>query len=238
MSLNPAWAAKVLADAGVIRAYRPSRLLRLGGTLLSWGTGPAAGSISLAARFPDAVGLIDDLGRADLRRDPSAQRRRGPRPDRARRGRGRRSGGDVPRPPVLRRGQLRRGTPRRRPALPEHLLRRSSALLDVLARERPRLVLYDEEFADLVDTLRPDGNGRGAGAGVDRGRHHPDPGWPSDRHVRVLRRRTGRQRPAFTRARVALDDPHLGHDGHAQGREPRCSEVSTRPCPCSCADCR
>ena len=62
MSSNPVRAAKVLADAGVIRPYRPSRLLRLGGTLLSWGTGPAAGSISLAARFPDAVGLIDDLG--------------------------------------------------------------------------------------------------------------------------------------------------------------------------------
>ena len=62
MALNPVVATKVLIDAGVIRPYRPSRLLKVGSTLRSWGMGTAGGSITLAARFPDQTGLVDDLG--------------------------------------------------------------------------------------------------------------------------------------------------------------------------------
>ncbi len=54
--------AAVLARSGVIRPYSPRTLLRLGRTLKEWGTGPAGGFTSLALRWPDRTGLIDDLG--------------------------------------------------------------------------------------------------------------------------------------------------------------------------------
>jgi acyl-CoA synthetase (AMP-forming)/AMP-acid ligase II len=53
---------KVLVDAGVIRPMRPDRLVRVLQTLARWGRSPAAGAISLAARFPDDTALVDELG--------------------------------------------------------------------------------------------------------------------------------------------------------------------------------
>jgi hypothetical protein len=53
---------KILADAGVIRPMRPDRLLRVIQTLARWGRSPAAGTISLADRFPDETAIVDELG--------------------------------------------------------------------------------------------------------------------------------------------------------------------------------
>ncbi|MDO9456477.1 AMP-binding protein [Nocardioides sp.] len=53
---------KVLGSAGVIRPYSPVTLARLARTLRSWGTGPAGGFTSLAVRVPDDVGVADELG--------------------------------------------------------------------------------------------------------------------------------------------------------------------------------
>ena len=53
---------KVLVDAGVVRPMRPDRLVRVLTTLARWGRSPAAGSISLADRFPDETAIIDELG--------------------------------------------------------------------------------------------------------------------------------------------------------------------------------
>ncbi|MGH3307042.1 MAG: acyl-CoA synthetase, partial [Nocardioides sp.] len=53
---------KVLARAGIIRPYSPLTLARIAKSLSAWGTGPAGGFISLAARAPDQVGLIDEIG--------------------------------------------------------------------------------------------------------------------------------------------------------------------------------
>jgi acyl-CoA synthetase (AMP-forming)/AMP-acid ligase II/uncharacterized protein YndB with AHSA1/START domain len=54
--------AKVLIDAGVIRPMRPDRLWGVLRTLQKWGRSPAAGSISLAARYPDGTVIVDELG--------------------------------------------------------------------------------------------------------------------------------------------------------------------------------
>ena len=54
--------AKVLVDAGVIRPMRPDRLVRVVQTLARWGRSPAAGAISLAERFPNDTGIVDELG--------------------------------------------------------------------------------------------------------------------------------------------------------------------------------
>jgi acyl-CoA synthetase (AMP-forming)/AMP-acid ligase II len=54
--------AKILAEAGVIRPMRPDRLMKVLQTMARWGRSPAAGAISLANRFPDETALIDELG--------------------------------------------------------------------------------------------------------------------------------------------------------------------------------
>jgi fatty-acyl-CoA synthase len=53
---------KVLVDAGVIRPMRPDRLVGVIQTLARWGRSPAAGTIALAKRFPDQPGVVDELG--------------------------------------------------------------------------------------------------------------------------------------------------------------------------------
>jgi acyl-CoA synthetase (AMP-forming)/AMP-acid ligase II len=53
---------KVLARAGIIRPYSPLTLARIAKSLARWGTGPAGGFIALAARAPDQVGLVDEIG--------------------------------------------------------------------------------------------------------------------------------------------------------------------------------
>jgi acyl-CoA synthetase (AMP-forming)/AMP-acid ligase II/carbon monoxide dehydrogenase subunit G len=53
---------KVLVDAGVIRPMRPDRAWGVLRTIQKWGRSPAAGSISLAERFPDEPMVVDELG--------------------------------------------------------------------------------------------------------------------------------------------------------------------------------
>jgi len=53
---------KVLVDAGVVRPMRPDRLLRFVQTLMRWGRSPAAGAIALADRFPNETMIVDELG--------------------------------------------------------------------------------------------------------------------------------------------------------------------------------
>ncbi len=69
---------KVLTESGIIRPYSPRVLLGIARTLRRWGTGPAGGFASLAVRAPQQVGLIDELGLADVRRDAPSFQRAGP----------------------------------------------------------------------------------------------------------------------------------------------------------------
>jgi acyl-CoA synthetase (AMP-forming)/AMP-acid ligase II/uncharacterized protein YndB with AHSA1/START domain len=54
--------AKVMIDAGVIRPMRPDRLWGVLRTLQKWGRSPAAGAISLSERYPDGTVIVDELG--------------------------------------------------------------------------------------------------------------------------------------------------------------------------------
>jgi fatty-acyl-CoA synthase len=56
-----------LTEAGVIRIERPDRTLRTALNLIRWGVTPAAGYESSAARYPDEVALIDELGQLTFR---------------------------------------------------------------------------------------------------------------------------------------------------------------------------
>ena len=53
---------KILVDAGVVRPMRPDRLLKFVQTLVRWGRSPAAGAIALAGRFPNETAVVDELG--------------------------------------------------------------------------------------------------------------------------------------------------------------------------------
>ena len=51
-----------LTGAGIIRPTRPDRLVAMAATLIRWGPTPAAGYGAAAARYPDEVAVIDELG--------------------------------------------------------------------------------------------------------------------------------------------------------------------------------
>jgi acyl-CoA synthetase (AMP-forming)/AMP-acid ligase II len=51
-----------LAGAGVIRPQRPDRLFNAAVALIRWGATPAAGYKAAASRYPDDLGLIDESG--------------------------------------------------------------------------------------------------------------------------------------------------------------------------------
>ena len=60
--VQKAWVAKTLAGAGVIRPTRPDKLARLGIAYARWGASPALGVTAGAIRHPDHTAIIDELG--------------------------------------------------------------------------------------------------------------------------------------------------------------------------------
>ncbi len=53
---------RVLAEAGIVGPMRPDHLFAVGAALRRWGASPAAGITSAAIRRPDDVGVIDERG--------------------------------------------------------------------------------------------------------------------------------------------------------------------------------
>src|SRR5918994_2466223 len=51
-----------LTRAGIIRPSRPDRVLQTGVALVRWGPTPAAAYTINAARYPDDVGIVDEAG--------------------------------------------------------------------------------------------------------------------------------------------------------------------------------
>jgi fatty-acyl-CoA synthase len=62
MAVNKLHTARVLAGAGFVKPERPDRLLRTLGTLRRWGPTPAAGFAASSIRYPDEPAIIDELG--------------------------------------------------------------------------------------------------------------------------------------------------------------------------------
>ena len=129
---------KVLIDAGVIRPMRPDRLWGVLRTLQRWGRSPAAGAISLAARYPDETMIVDELGtltysEVDTRTNALAHALS----DAGIVG-GRRRRDHVPQPPRLHRGDRRRVEARRGRALPEHRVRRARSSPRSCSARSPR----------------------------------------------------------------------------------------------------
>ncbi|MCW2851717.1 MAG: acyl-CoA synthetase [Nocardioides sp.] len=141
--------AKVLAGSGVVRPYSPRVLAGLLKTVASWGTGPAGGFASLAVRAPHQVGLVDELGEltfGELHQRSNALAR-------ALRAQGVNEGDAVALMCRNHRGFVDASIAVAK--LGADLLYLNTAfagpqLVDVLEREKPTVVIHDEEFTELL----------------------------------------------------------------------------------------
>ncbi|SFC68976.1 fatty-acyl-CoA synthase [Nocardioides terrae] len=146
---SAATALRVIATSGLVRPYSPSTLVRLAKVLHGWGTGPAGGFATLAVRQPEAVGLVDELGTLTWRELHGRSNALA----RALAELGVHEGDGVA---VLCRNH--RGfvdTTLAVNKLGADVLYLNTAfagpqLADVIARERPKVVVHDQEFAGLL----------------------------------------------------------------------------------------
>ncbi len=144
--------AKVLLSSGIIKPYGPRTLTRLLKTVRTWGVGPAGGFATLAVRNPDAVGIVDELGEltwkqvmdratalADALRDMGVDADHGV----AVMARNHRFFIDATIATGLLGGDI----------LFLNTAFSSPQLVEVMDREGPRVLVYDEEFAELVEDV-------------------------------------------------------------------------------------
>ena len=141
---------KVLVDAGVIRPIRPDRLWGVLRTLQKWGRSPAAGAISLAARFPDETMIVDELGtlsfkEVDERTNALAH---------ALSDQGLVEGDGVGIMARNHRGFIEATIALSKLGADALYLNTAFAgpqLVEVVDREKPKAILYDEEFQELLE---------------------------------------------------------------------------------------
>jgi acyl-CoA synthetase (AMP-forming)/AMP-acid ligase II len=145
-----AFQLRVLGESGVLRPVRPDKLARMAATLARWGATPATGIATAAIHYPDEVALIDERGSLtfeDLHRRSNAlangfaERGLGP-------GKGvgimcRNHRGFVE--ATLAASKLGAST------LYLNTMFSGPQLADVMKREGPELLVYDEEFANLLE---------------------------------------------------------------------------------------
>ncbi len=140
---------RVLGRAGVIRPYGPRTLLDIGRVVLRWGTGPAGGFATLAARSPHQVGVVDELGEltwGELHRRTNSLAR-------ALAERGVREGDAVAVMCRNHRGFIDASIAVAKLGADILYLNTAFAgpqLVDVLEREAPTMIVHDEEFTGLL----------------------------------------------------------------------------------------
>lgn len=140
---------RVLGRAGVIRPYGPRTLAGIARVVARWGTGPAGGFATLAARSPHQVGLVDELGEltwGELHRRSNSLAR-------ALAERGVSEGDSVAVMCRNHRGFVDASIAIAKLGADILYLNTAFAgpqLVDVLEREAPTMVIHDEEFTDLL----------------------------------------------------------------------------------------
>ncbi len=140
----------VLGRTGVIRPYGPRTLVGMGLAVLHWGTGPAGGFASLAVRHPDRVGLIDELGELTF----EEMHRRSNALARGLADLGVQEGASVAVMCRNHRGFVDASVAIAKLGADILYLNTAFAgpqLLEVLDRERPTVVIHDEEFSTQLD---------------------------------------------------------------------------------------
>ncbi|HZV75037.1 MAG TPA: AMP-binding protein [Conexibacter sp.] len=142
--------AKTLVDAGLIAPVRPDRLALVGRSLLRWGTASAGAIAVAAARTPDQPVLVDELGTlsyGELHRRANALAS-------SLAAHGIRPGDGVAIMCRNHRGFMDASIACSRlgaHALYLNTMFAAPQLADVVAREGAKAIIYDEEFAALVD---------------------------------------------------------------------------------------
>jgi fatty-acyl-CoA synthase len=147
--VHKGWVAWTMAGTGVIRPTRPDKLVRIGLALHRWGPTPAAGYTASAIRFPDETAIIDELGTltfGDIHRRTNALAH-------ALAERGIKEGDGVAVMCRNHRGFIDVTVACSK--LGAHALYLNTAfagpqIADVMAREEPAAIVYDEEFGELV----------------------------------------------------------------------------------------
>ncbi len=140
---------RVLTRAGIIKPYPPQLLLRTAVALAHWGTGPAGGFRAQAILNADRTALVDDLGELTF---GELDRRTNALADALRR-RGVGAGDGVAIMARNHRGFADASIAAAKLGADILYLNTAFAgpqLVDVLDRERPTVVVHDEEFTDLL----------------------------------------------------------------------------------------
>jgi fatty-acyl-CoA synthase len=146
---DAALSLKILTESGIVRLYSPKVLAGMASALYQWGPHPAGGFKTLALRAPDDVAIIDELGSltfAEVHRRTNALAA-------GLRARGVGEGDGVAVMCRNHRGFIEASIAISKLGADVLYLNTAFAgpqLADVLAREKPRVVVFDEEFAGLL----------------------------------------------------------------------------------------
>ncbi|NLT07251.1 MAG: AMP-binding protein [Solirubrobacterales bacterium] len=141
---------RILAEAGIVRPVRPDRLAGVVRALRDWGRGPASGYITSGLLCPDQTAIIDELGSVsfgeiDARTDAIAS---------ALAAQGVRSGDGVGIMCRNHRGFVEATVAAAKLGADCLYLNTAFAgpqLTEVVAREQPAALIYDAEFAAMLD---------------------------------------------------------------------------------------
>ncbi len=203
--------------AGIVRPSRPDRLLAHGVALVRWGPTPAAGYTVSATRYPDEVGIVDEAGTLTFREIhqrtnalANAWRRTG------HRARGRRRD-HVPQPPRLHRGGRGVLEARRQRPVPQHRLLQAAADRRARARAAGR--------ARLRPGVRRAARARPTSSSSATSRGTSPTSSPATSALEDLVAGGDSVEPQPAAGARQGDDPHLGHDRHAEGRQPLAAQV-------------
>jgi acyl-CoA synthetase (AMP-forming)/AMP-acid ligase II/carbon monoxide dehydrogenase subunit G len=141
---------RVLMDSGIIRPIRPDRLFHIATTLVRWGRSPAAGFVAMAAQYPDEPAIVDELGTLtfkDIDRRTNALAH-------ALADHGVKEGDGVGLMARNHRGFIETVVALSKLGADALLLNTAFAgpqLTEVVKREKPIAIVYDEEFAELLE---------------------------------------------------------------------------------------
>jgi acyl-CoA synthetase (AMP-forming)/AMP-acid ligase II len=140
---------KVLVEAGIVRATRPDKAIRIARELARWGASPSAGIAAGAIRYPDEPMVIDELGSVTFREAHSRSNRLA----RALAKQGVKEGDGVALMARNHRGFVdavlaisKLGAN----ALFMNTMFAGPQLVGVVEREDPKALIYDQEFAGLL----------------------------------------------------------------------------------------